>query len=76
VSTRSACLLVRTSDNTDISLGLRILELVDGDARSDENEDVSVQIGENSFAGDEETGAPIGAPVGGRYGTRAIDLWD
>jgi ribonuclease HI len=74
VSTRSARSSVRTSDDTNMSLGSRISEPADGDARSDETEDVSVQIGENSFAGDEETGTPIG----GRYGarTRAIDMWN
>jgi hypothetical protein len=78
VSTRSARSPVRTSDDTDMSLRSGISELVDRNARSDENEGVSVQIGEYSFAGDEETGTPIGVPIGGRYGarTRAIDLWD
>jgi hypothetical protein len=54
VSTRSARSSVRTSDDTNMSLGSRISELDNGDARSDETEDVSVQIGENLFTGDEE----------------------
>jgi ribonuclease HI len=75
---RSASSSVRTSNTTNTSLGSGTLERVDGDVQSDESESVSVQIGEDSFAGDDETGAPIGAPIGGRYGarTRAIDLWD
>jgi hypothetical protein len=56
-----------------MSLGSRISEPVDGDARSDESEGVSVQIGENSFAGDEEVNGRVQTRLAR---TRAIDLWD
>lgn len=75
VSTRSAHSPVRTSDNINMSLGSgESDEPVGRDALQDGSEDASVQIGEDSYVGDEETDGRAYARFGAR--TRAIDLWD
>lgn len=72
VSSRSAHLPVMTSDtNADTGLGSRFLEeLADEDVPQEEDGDVNVHIGEDSYIGDEQN-----ERVGGAR-TRAIDLWD
>ncbi|KAI7978242.1 hypothetical protein EIK77_003561 [Talaromyces pinophilus] len=62
--TRSAPLSIRTSNNTNTSLGLSDLEPVNGDVLQTGDRSVNARVGEDSNVGD--GGARI----------RAIDLWD
>jgi hypothetical protein len=67
VSTRSARSSILTNNEADMSPGsIQLNELVDGDALQEEDEDVNVQIGEDSYVGE--------GRIGGRI--RAIDLWE